>query len=61
MKTEKVFGKVMQTKDGVFEIYKIDYQSGKVGGYKLFPTFGEGNPYRVFDIKDVRIESLRRH
>jgi hypothetical protein len=44
----------------VYEAYDIDRRRGKIGGYKLFPAYGQSNPYREFDIAHVEIRELRK-
>ena len=57
--TEKVKNTIMQTKEGIFEVYEIDRQAGKVYGYKLFAGENEKN-CRSFNISEVKFETLRK-
>ena len=56
---EKSFGTIMQTKDGVFEVYGIDNKAGIVVGYKCFPSFCGANPCRTFKINEVVFHNMR--
>ena len=56
---EKVKNTIMQTKEGIFEVYEIDKQVGKVYGYKLFAGENE-KACRAFDIDKVKFETLRK-
>lgn len=58
---EKVLGAIMQTAEGVYEVYEIDRQKGTVSGYKCFPGAGESNPCRTFPIESVRFYNMRKH
>lgn len=57
--TEKVKNTIMQTKEGIFEVYEIDRQAGKVYGYKLFADENE-KTCRAFNIDEVKFETLRK-
>ena len=47
------------SKDGViYEAYESDNE--RIGGYKLFTTHGESNPYRIFNMSEVTIKVLRK-
>jgi len=58
---EKVLGKIMLTKDGIFEVYEIDRGEGIIGGYKCFSLPGKGNPYRTFKLSEVNIHNMRKN
>jgi len=57
--TEKVKNTIMQTKEGIFEVYEFDRQAGKVYGYKLFAGENE-KACRSFNIDEVKFETLRK-
>ena len=57
--TEKVKNTVMQTKEGIFEVYEIDRKAGTVYGYKLFAGENE-KTCRAFNIDEVKFETLRK-
>lgn len=57
--TEKVKNTIMQTKEGIFEVYEIDRQAGKAYGYKLFADENE-KTCRAFNIDEVKFETLRK-
>lgn len=56
---EEVFGKVMMTENGVYEVYTMNYDNRTIGGYKCFPSHGEPNPYRTFRMEDVNVHNMR--
>lgn len=49
----------MDTKDGVYEAYELDYRAGTIGGYKCFPVAGESNPFRTFKMAEVNVHNMR--
>lgn len=48
-----------QNKGEIFEAYEINNETGKIGGYKIWSTFGESNGYREFDLTDVQTKELK--
>ena len=45
---------------GIFEAYEIDYCQRKIGGYKIFPSYGQSNPYRTFDLDECILHNMRK-
>jgi len=50
---------IFKTELGIFKAETIDYRLKTISGYKLFSGYGESNSFKTFNLKDVKIETVK--
>lgn len=42
----------------IYECYTINYKTGTCGGYEIFSGYGQGNPYKEFDMSKCEFKTI---